>query len=128
MTTETAMSSHVDHGVLVSLQEIMEENYSMLLDTFLQDSTRRLEQLRAAAADSPANADLAGVSQAAHSFKGSSSNMGALKLAALCSELEQCASKARGSCDIQTLIREIVAEFELVKPVYERERSGRLSA
>lgn len=128
MTTETVISTHVDHDVLASLQEIMEDNYPVLLDTFLVDSAERLVQLQKAAADSEANADRERVSQAAHSFKGSSSNMGAARLADLCSQLEQCANKAPGSCAIHPLIHKIVAEFELVKPIYEQERSSRLSA
>jgi len=125
VTTESAISTHVDPGVLASLQEIMEDNYSVLLDTFLQDSDHRLDELKKAGADAVGRER---VSKAAHSFKGSSSNMGALKLADLCSQLEQCANKAPDNCDIDPLIQKIVAEFELVKPIYEQERSGRLSA
>jgi HPt (histidine-containing phosphotransfer) domain-containing protein len=112
--TESTTNSHVDPSVLSALQDVMEDDYPALLDTFLNDSQSRLSALQAAS-------DPLAISQAAHSFKGSSSNMGAVMLAQLCSRLEQCAIQP-SDCDIQQLIREIGHEFSEVKPVYERER------
>lgn len=114
MTIEAAIQPHVDPEVLSSLRDVMEEAYPELLDTFLSDSQNRLQALQAAS-------DPKQISQAAHSFKGSSSNMGAKVLAQLCAQLEQCANQL-GCCDIQQLIRDIYDEFHVVKPVYERER------
>ncbi len=114
MITESATNPHVDEKVLSALQEVMEDEYPALLDTFLNDSQHRLLALQAAS-------DPQAISLAAHSFKGSSSNMGAVVLAQLCSRLEQCANQPSG-CDIQQLIREIDQEFGEVRPVYERER------
>ena len=37
---------HLDHNVLSALQEVMEEEYPVLLDTFLDDSQKRVEALR----------------------------------------------------------------------------------
>jgi HPt (histidine-containing phosphotransfer) domain-containing protein len=112
--TEHATPSQVDPAVLSALQDVMEDAYPDLLDTFLKDSQDRLEVLRAAS-------DHQAISQAAHSLKGSSSNMGAVTLAALCSQLEQCANQP-GGCDIQKLINKIGEAFAEVRPVYERER------
>jgi HPt (histidine-containing phosphotransfer) domain-containing protein len=112
--TESVTDPHVDPSVLSSLQDVMADDYPALLDTFLTDSQDRLLALQAAS-------DPKAISQAAHSFKGSSSNMGAVKLALLCSRLEQCANQP-SDCDIQQLIREIDQEFGEVKPLYERER------
>lgn len=64
----------------------MEEGYPELLDTFLNDSEARLRVLHEAR-------DAEKLSATAHSFKGSSSNMGALRLAELCGELEQRAKQ-----------------------------------
>ena len=73
---------HIDHEVLSGLQEVMEDDYLSLLDTFLKDSEVRLSQLHKAT--SPEE-----LGYAAHSFKGSSSNMGAKALAELCRQLEE---------------------------------------
>jgi HPt (histidine-containing phosphotransfer) domain-containing protein len=105
---------HVDRDVLKALQEVMEEGYPELLDIFLADSEERLNILRTA--DSTAV-----LVATAHSFKGSSSNMGAVRLTELCHQLEQ---QARSSpwAGIQELVREIDHEFASIRPLYEAER------
>jgi len=105
---------HVDRRVLSTLQEVMEEGYADLLSIFLADSEDRLNILRTA--DS-----IALLVATAHSFKGSSSNMGAVKLSDLCHQLEQ---QARSSpwAGIQELVREIDHEFAGIRPLYEAER------
>jgi histidine phosphotransfer protein HptB len=105
---------HLDHNVLSALQEVMEEEYPVLLETFLCDSEERLRVLR--------HADDAGELVAtAHSFKGSSSNMGATRLAQLCHELEQRAKQPSLS-GIEKLVGEIDGEFAIVRSLCEQER------
>jgi HPt (histidine-containing phosphotransfer) domain-containing protein len=72
---------HLDPDVLSALQEVMEGEYPILVDTFLADSEQRLQLLKQAA-------NATQFLETAHSFKGSSSNMGAIRLADLCHELE----------------------------------------
>jgi HPt (histidine-containing phosphotransfer) domain-containing protein len=105
---------HLDLDVLSALREVMEDEFSTLIDTFLADSEERLKVLRVA--DS-----VALFVDTAHSFKGSSSNMGAVRLTELCHRLEQQASSS--SCtDVQELVREIDREFADIRPLYEAER------
>ncbi|CAI8934655.1 histidine phosphotransfer protein HptB [Pseudomonas sp. IT-P74] len=106
--------THVDRDVLSALQEVMEEGYPDLLDIFLADSEERLKVLRAA--DSAAL-----LVATAHSFKGSSSNMGALRLTELCHQLEQQARSLPRPA-VQELVGEIDREFAGIRPLYEAER------
>ena len=106
--------THVDRNVLSALQEVMEESYPDLLDIFLADSEERLKVLRTA--DSAAL-----LVETAHSFKGSCSNMGALRLAELCHQLEQ-QTKDLPWAAVQQLVREIDGEFAGIRPLYEAER------
>ncbi len=106
--------THLDRDVLSALQEVMEDGYPELLDTFLADSEERLRVLRKVE-------DAAQLMNAAHSFKGSSSNMGASYLAKLCGELEQRA-KEKSLVGIERLIDDIDGEFAIVRPLYEAER------
>jgi HPt (histidine-containing phosphotransfer) domain-containing protein len=106
--------THVDRTVLSALQEVMEEGYPDLLDIFLADSEERLKVLRTA--DS---GDL--LVETAHSFKGSSSNMGALRLTELCHQLELQARSLPWAA-VQELVREIDREFAGIRPLYEAER------
>jgi len=106
--------THIDREALSVLREVMEEGYPELLDTFLADSESRLAVLQK-------TADAKVLSELAHSFKGSASNMGALRLAALCQELESEA-KDKSPAEIVKLVAEISGEFAQVRPVYESEK------
>ncbi|MHC8412378.1 Hpt domain-containing protein [Pseudomonas sp. Hz4] len=111
--------THVDRDVLNALQEVMEDEYPALLETFIADSEERLCILRNAE-------DAAQLMNAAHSFKGSSSNMGAIRLTELCNELEQRA-KQESLAGIEKLVGEIDEEFAIVRPLYEAERQRSLA-
>jgi HPt (histidine-containing phosphotransfer) domain-containing protein len=105
---------HLDHKVLSALQDVMEDEYPLLLDTFLADSQERLRLLHK-------THDAAQLIATAHSFKGSSSNMGAIRLAELCHQLEQRA-KEPSLAGIEKLVAEIDGEFAIVHPLYRQER------
>ncbi|KTC43564.1 histidine kinase [Pseudomonas fluorescens ABAC62] len=105
---------HMDPQVLSELLDVMESEYPTLLDTFLRDSEGRVQALHKAGADAKT------LGQIAHSFKGSSSNLGAVRLAELCQRLEAGSSKP--ASDLEALVDQIDQEFALVKPLYEQER------
>ncbi|VVM59503.1 Hpt domain-containing protein [Pseudomonas fluorescens] len=111
--------THIDREALSVLREVMEEGYPELLDTFLADSESRLVVLQE-------TADAKVLSEVAHSFKGSASNMGAVRLAALCQELESDA-KDKSPSEIARLVADISGEFADVRPVYEDERQHALT-
>ncbi|MET0845846.1 MAG: Hpt domain-containing protein [Pseudomonas sp.] len=110
---------HLNLEVLSLLQEVMEGGYPELLDTFLKDSEDRLVQLRK-------TDDAKQLGATAHSFKGSSSNMGATRLAELCHELEQRA-KQKNAEGIEALVGAIDGEFAIIRPLYEAERQRSLA-
>lgn len=76
---------HLDYDTLDTLKQVMEDDFNLLIETFRQDSTERLKKLHEVVQGN--DADL--IRRAAHSFKGSSSNIGAQQLAALCATLEK---------------------------------------
>lgn len=105
---------HIDREALSVLREVMEDGYPELLDTFLKDSKARLGELQQ-------TVDAKALSDVAHSFKGSASNMGAIRLAELCHELE-AEARNKSPSEIARLVADISGEFEQVRPVYEDER------
>ncbi|QXH50055.1 Hpt domain-containing protein [Pseudomonas fakonensis] len=105
---------HIDHKVLSDLREVMEDGYLQLLETFLEDSERRLSQLHEAK-------DAEELGLAAHSFKGSSSNMGAVGLARLCQQLEERVRQVP-LYGIEDLINRIDQEYSEVQRFYRSER------
>ena len=110
---------HLDYSVLTTLQEVMEDEYPALLDVFLKDSEYRILQLRHLVGASAF--DLQELSLMAHSFKGSSGNMGALHLAELCRELEE-RSRRGESEGLHDLLGGIDSEYSTVRRLFDAER------
>lgn len=110
---------HVDYDVLSALQEVMEGEYPVLLETFLIDSEERLAQLQHALAHQATG--LPELGMAAHSFKGSSGNLGAVRLAELCSLLEVRAQNNQWD-GVEKLVAQISAEFRIVHRLFSAER------
>lgn len=101
---------HLDDEALRELRVVMGDDFAKLLQTFATDSAARITliQQTAAAADSEA------LRRAAHSFKGSSGNMGASRLSELCRQIEELARDgALEQC--APLIAELPEEFEAVQ-------------
>ncbi len=78
---------HLDGEALRELQVVMGDDFGNLLKTFVADSNMRIASAQKAAAD----ADGEALRRAAHSFKGSSGNMGAVHLYDICQRIEALA-------------------------------------
>lgn len=102
--------SHLDAAVLSNLLSIMEDEYPLLVETFLCDSEERLRSIRSALADG----DGAALRHAAHSFKGSCGNMGANLLTNLCKQLEERARHG-DLAGAEALVTRIEHEFSIVR-------------
>ncbi|GLK91582.1 Hpt domain-containing protein [Pseudomonas turukhanskensis] len=109
---------HLDSAVLAGLQDIMEAEYPLLLDTFIADSEERLRLLHEALANSDAHE----LRLAAHSFKGSCSNMGAPALALLCKQLEDDSRNADVLVEAPAVLEQIEREFAIVRILLKSER------
>lgn len=78
------MEEHLDLKALTELKEVMEEDFEVLLSTYLSDSAVRIRALRVALeSNSPEE-----YAKTAHSLKGSCINIGAMKLGRYCSIAE----------------------------------------
>ena len=101
---------HLDYDALNSLKDIMEGEFGFLIDTFIQDSTNRLDKLYELI-----NTDnIDAIRRAAHSFKGSCSNLGALHLANLCATLERKALQNNRN-ELGEDLADIESEFLVVR-------------
>jgi HPt (histidine-containing phosphotransfer) domain-containing protein len=104
------VTQHLDYDALNALKEVMEDDFGFLIETFIQDSNDRLIKLQ----ELVGSQDVDMIRRTAHSFKGSCSNLGALRLASLCAAVERKALNQ----DLTQLIedvKEIDAEFLMVK-------------
>lgn len=78
------MDAHLDTVTLDELRAVLGDEFAVLVNTFLNDSDKRVSALREALSAQDAER----MREAAHSFKGSALNMGAHALAALCRDVE----------------------------------------
>lgn len=104
------VTQHISYDALSSLKEVMEDDFNFLIDTFIQDSEDRLSKLHELVGGDDADA----IRRASHSFKGSCSNLGALRLASLCAALERKALD-KNVANLGDDLAEIEAEFLIVK-------------
>ena len=70
---------HLDMATLSELKELMADEYVVLLETYLNDSAGNLDSIEAAVTQGSA----VELRESAHNFRGSSSNIGAVRLATL---------------------------------------------
>ena len=106
--------AHLDDAVLSALQDVMAEEFPLLLETFVGDSEERLRGLREALQHADAHA----LRHTAHSFKGSCGNMGALRLTTLCKQLEDLARHGNLGA-AAPLVAEVESEFATVRRLLE---------
>lgn len=99
-------NSPLEQAIIAELRDLMAEEFSSLVDLYIDDSSKRLKALQVAVVDNHAQQ----VNELAHSFKGASSNVGANRLANLLQQVEQ-AGRNNEVSSIAALMPAIAAEF-----------------
>lgn len=99
-------TQHFDSDIVQELRAVMGADFAHLLRTFATDSEMRIANIEQAIAEADADA----LRRAAHSFKGSSGNMGARHLSELCKRMEDCAREGKLN-ESNSLIAQLRVEF-----------------
>ena len=99
--------------MLDELKMLMEDDFTVLLETYIQDSDNRLLALDSAITSQNASE----VRELAHSFKGSSANLGAQPLADICLQLETMA-REENLDDAATTFISLKAEYSQVRAYF----------
>ena len=100
------MTVHIDAEQLAELKEVLEDEFGVLISTYLTDAKFRLQLIQ----NGINSHDYEAVRLAAHSLKGASANLGAVILAQLCEKLEHdCKVGQTQGCDI--LLKKMEVEF-----------------
>jgi len=103
------MTQSIDNDNLEMLKEVMEDEFDLLLQTYIDDCQSRIPQMK----EQLAAAETDELRRNAHSLKGSSSNIGALPLADLARQLEDLANSG-GLDGAAELVDQILVEFKAV--------------
>jgi len=94
MISSRAVTERLNSALLGELKRLMEDEFPLLLETYLKDSERQRERIETTSRTQ----ELDELRRAAQSLKGASANLGAEALAALCAELE--AQARAGSTEV----------------------------
>lgn len=113
MTAERP-EQHLDEATLADLRILLEDEFNDLIEAFLSDGQQRYAELQQLVLQPDADADR--IRRTAHSFKGSSLNVGATALAALCRELEDSANAGELG-QAETLVSRIGTELAELDPL-----------
>ncbi|MBW4933710.1 Hpt domain-containing protein [Marinobacter sp. F4206] len=105
---------HLDEEALAELQDVMDDEFEVLIHTFLNDSRERIAGLKQAVNGQDADA----LAHMAHSFKGSCINIGAPQLGELCRVAEN-AGKEQRLDDAPATVDAIESEFRNVTGMLE---------
>lgn len=108
----TRPEQHVDISALQDLKDIMEDEYANLINTFITDSSTKLDEL----ATIIARADADGLRKTAHSLKGSSSNICAGALSEQARQLEFMGKEGQVE-GAAVLLEQMKTEFQTVKTI-----------
>ena len=99
----------IDESALDELRQIMGDDFMLLVDTFISDSQRRIDDLHQALAANSAES----LRAAAHSLKGSAMNFAATRLTQICQQLEQC-GRFQQMDNVAELLAQVHVEFSLL--------------
>jgi len=114
---ENRIEDPLDPDVLAGLRELGDPDLlSELSEMFFDDASSRLATLR----ETVEGSDARSVEQIAHALKGSSGNMGARRMAAICAELEDVGASGDLS-RARALLEQLEEEFGRVRPALEAE-------
>lgn len=111
-----AAPQHLDQQALQELKGIMGDDFPLLIHTFITDSHQRLDAIRTALDKQ----DSDGLRRAAHSFKGSSGNLGALQVTDLCRQLEERGRDGETGADCPALLVQLTEAFQVVEREFTR--------
>lgn len=104
------MNQHVDESAIGELRDIMGDDFGLLVDTFVNDSAKRIDDIQAAIAEG----DAVRLRAVAHGFKGSALNISARQLTEYCKQLEYM-GRDDNLADADTVFQQAKQEFFQVR-------------
>ncbi|MEK6323162.1 MAG: PAS domain S-box protein [Acidobacteriota bacterium] len=121
-STQTDSANVIDASVIAELRALQSsadpDFFNHLIDLFIQETPHRLGAMRAAVAQANSEA----LAHEAHALKGSSANLGAMRMHALCEILEE-QGRARSTGGAPALLSVLEEEFDRVRKALEAEKN-----
>lgn len=116
--TRREPSPSLDESVILGLRELQEPDgpdiLAEIVNMFLGDAARRLDELRDALEDG----DLSTIERLAHTFKGTAGSVGALRMADLCSDIHEM-TRHQDLSRITSTVESLREELAKIRPKLE---------
>lgn len=100
--------NNLDLELFEQLRILLDENFDLLIDTFISDNMERIKELESVIEDGR----WVDVRQISHAMKSSSSNIGAIALSQLCQQIES--DSVNNFDDVKTKYDRLCTEFDAV--------------
>ncbi|MDH5229119.1 MAG: Hpt domain-containing protein [Gammaproteobacteria bacterium] len=104
----------LDNETIETLKDVLADDFALLIDTFLSDAPKRIEEIKNAIAST----DIAAIEAPVHTLKGSSGNIGGNDLFAACEAL-LVQVRENQVLDPVAMLGAIEAEYARLKPELE---------
>lgn len=104
------LANPIEQSILSELREMMGSDFNKLIQIYLEDSPRLINQIMSAIL----NADSAALVNPAHTLKSASANLGALRLSQMAFGMEKCGKAGNTQIPVESA-KQIMDEFEQVK-------------
>ncbi|CAN5216439.1 hypothetical protein BH24ACT16_BH24ACT16_14350 [soil metagenome] len=116
--TRREPSPSLDESVILGLRDLQEPDgpdiLAEIVNMFLGDAARRLDELRDALEDG----DLSTIERLAHTFKGTAGSVGALRMADLCSDIHEM-TRHQDLSRITSTVESLREELAKIRPKLE---------
>ena len=107
------MPGSINETMIEELKDLMEEDFPILIETFITDCDKRILDLKVAITNTSAKE----IRELAHGFKGSSGNLGAEKLSEISHIIEDM-GRNEEIADVSIHYTELCSEYEIVKTYF----------
>jgi len=107
----------LDTSALDQIKSLQRPNAPSILAKVLNHYFSNTPKLLADLQEGLRQADLSLLSRVAHTLKSSSANVGAIRVSEKCKTLEHLARSSKDTDDLESLVQEIVADYEIVAPL-----------
>ena len=104
----------INKEMIEELKELMEDGFTLLINTFIEDSNKRLVDLNLAIVEKNATE----IRELAHGFKGSSANLGAEKLSEISHTLETMGRTNELSA-AENCFQQLEIEYQIILEYFE---------
>ncbi|MEL0082169.1 MAG: Hpt domain-containing protein [Gammaproteobacteria bacterium] len=115
---QTEIPPGIDQDIFQEMQTVMEEEFTLLIEVYLEDTPELLDQIAAAISAEPR--DFPSLTNAAHQIKSTSASLGFVELASLAQTLEKKGTE-QNDTELSALYQSAIESLSVIRPHLENQ-------